>query len=143
MRQYATTADFIERYGESEALSLTRLEDPNATSIDTNLLTKRLIDASERVHSYLGIEIGSPYPVVVVDVVCTIARALLDRNRRREDVQYDYEVALQWCRDAAKGLVKIPGTDAVQVLPVRGAVALIQETEGGDWYGNYRCPVQH
>jgi len=140
--QYATATDFQNRYGAQETLALTRLENPTATTIDTALLDRRLQDASALVQGYMPAGLTAPYPTIVVTKTCEIARGLLDRNRRREDVQLDYDAALKWCEDVAKGLFKIPGIEAAQRLPVRGSMEVfsVKDEDQGDFYRGYKLP---
>jgi len=138
--QYATVNDFQDRYGDQETLALTRLENPTATTIDIDLLNRRLQDASAIVQGYMPDQLTPPYPDIVVLKTCEIARGLLDRNRRREDVQLDYEAALKWCEDVAKGLFKLPLIEAAQRLPVRGSMEVFSVEEQGGFYRGYKLP---
>ena len=126
---FATVQDFIDRYGQAEALALTRLDNPAATTVDEDLLERRLRDATTLMASYIGLELTEPYQEVLKGKACEIARAMLDRNRRREDVQLDYDAAIAWCRDVAKGLVRLPVAGGGDVVLPTPAVA---ELVGGE-----------
>jgi phage gp36-like protein len=147
MAIYATVADFQARYGEPETLAISRLDNPDATTIDAALIKTRLQDASSLIEGYMPDGLLAPYPPILIMRTCEIARGLLDRYRRREDVQLDYEAALQWCIDVSKGLFKLPAIEPSQILPERGSAEVVEAytvdtatTDDTSYYDGYRIP---
>ena len=89
-----SVADFVARYGTVEALEISQLHDPNATTIDENRIEVALYDAQCWLHSYLlamealGRELIAPS---ATRFICAGARYLLDTLRRREVVIQEWD----------------------------------------------------
>jgi phage gp36-like protein len=125
MTQFATADEFVAKFGDSEATTLTQLENPTATEPDEDLLNRALQDASAVMEGYLP-AVSAPYPQVLIACACDVARYLLDRNLAREDVRKRYEDWQSWLKQVAQGLVKIPGIEPSQDLPARGSPAIAE-----------------
>jgi phage gp36-like protein len=108
---YATTADMVELFGNSEMVELTNLDDPGAIAIDQPRLEKALDYASREVDSYLTAaqyQLPLPnVPLVLRNKVADIARYHLDSYRAREDVRQRYEDAVKWLGLLAQGKVSL------------------------------------
>lgn len=98
---YATPTDFINIFGERETLEITNLDSPSAVLPNLTILTKELAMADAEIDTYLSVNYTVPVaPVspILTRVSCVIARKLLDRYRRRDDVQNDYKEAIEWLK---------------------------------------------
>ena len=107
---YATQADMVKRFGEPELLHLT---DAGRTgSIDANIMTMALDDATSEVESYLsGVlsEALTAPPAIIISVTCDIARYRLYAGigGQTEQVKERYDDAVRWLRDVAAGKAKL------------------------------------
>lgn len=90
MPVYATAADFVAYFGTAEAIELTNLEDPNATTVSSAILTANLELASAEIDDYLLPAQRVP-SANFKRMTLEITRYKLDRNRQREDVRQRYE----------------------------------------------------
>jgi phage gp36-like protein len=107
---YATQQDFVDAFGESEAVMLTNLDDASATAINPVPLDRALVDASALIDTYCGSRYRlplSPLPVAVVPYCLDIARYRLDRIRSREDVRQRYEDAIRYLEQIVKGTISL------------------------------------
>jgi phage gp36-like protein len=116
---YATVDEFETRFGVTETIELTNLEDPLAESPDLDVLEQALELASEEIDGYLwaasyALPLASP-PLILREWCLDIARYKLDRNANREDVRRRYDDAIAWFKGLAKGLTMLPG--AAQIIP--------------------------
>jgi phage gp36-like protein len=112
---YATPADFILAFGNDEAVEITNLDNPTASTVDTPKLQRALDDATSEIDSYvLAASYSLPLasvPIVLREKCNDIARYRLDKWRNREDVRRRYEDALLWLQNLAKGLTSL-GADS-------------------------------
>lgn len=118
---YATEADLIAWCGLNAEVELTELTDPNNRSIDSDIVVDKLNQADREIDARLpGTTLTPPYPQVLVDIACRIARYLLYTTGRPDYVTADYEWALQFLADVRKGEAVIvdPG------MPSYGAPAV-------------------
>jgi phage gp36-like protein len=116
---YATVDEFETRFGATETIELTNLEDPLAESPDLDVLEQALDLASEEIDGYLwaasyALPLTSP-PLILREWCLDVARYKLDRNANREDVRRRYDDAIAWLKGLAKGLTMLPG--AAQIIP--------------------------
>jgi phage gp36-like protein len=113
---YATATDLVDRFGESELIDLTDRAQPPAGMIDADVADKALADACGEADAYLGVRytlpVTAPVPLVLVAVVCDIARYRLYENRSTEEVRKRYEDAVRWLRDVSRGAAVLPGAAA-------------------------------
>jgi phage gp36-like protein len=112
---YATPQDFIDAFGQQEAIMLTNLDDPSAIVPNLVPLNKALADATAFIDTYVGSRYVLPLTSVstVVNRYCLdIARYMLDRIRSREDVRLRYEDAIKFLTLVVKGQVSI-GADLI------------------------------
>lgn len=107
---YATLAQFIEAFGELEAIELTNLDNPEATAIDPIPMERALTDASALIDTYLGRLYRLPLPTVpavLIPCCLDIARHRLDRIRVRDDVRQNYEDRIRWLEQVCKGIISL------------------------------------
>jgi phage gp36-like protein len=112
---YGTPQDFIDAFGEVEAIDLTNLDDVAATAVNPIPLGKALDDASGFMDGYFGHRYLLPLSATsatVNRVSLDIARYFLDRIKSREDVRLRYEDALKWLEGVGKGTISL-GTETV------------------------------
>lgn len=119
MASYATPQYFIDTFGEEEALELSQIDDPNAQTIDLAKIQRALDHATAEVMTYMAgqyeLPLPTPIPTVLSYKTVVIARHLLDKNRRREDVRSDYEDVMAQLRDFATGKATLVMDDGSKV----------------------------
>lgn len=124
---YATPADLIAWCGMHGVDELTELTDPTNTALDAVLVADKLQQADTEIQARLpNLSVAAPYPRLLVDTACRIARYLLYANGRPEWVVADYQSALQFLDDvrlgkASLGLAAAP-SGACPVVTARAAV---------------------
>jgi phage gp36-like protein len=114
---YAIQQDFVDAFGESEAIMLTNLDTPNATEISSAPMDSALRRASNLIDTYCGSRYSlplNPLPEVVNGYCLDIARYFLDRVRDREDVRQRYEDAIKYLEQVCKGQISL-GADQLGV----------------------------
>lgn len=107
---YATLAQFVEAFGELEAIELTNLDNPSATAIDPVPMNRALVDASALIDTYLGRLYSLPLsvaPAVLIPCCLDLARDQLDRLRVRQDVRQNYEDRIRWLEQVCKGTISL------------------------------------
>lgn len=108
---YATKSDLIKWASEAELVQLTDLADPPAGAINDDLVTDALESADAEINSYLaqaGLATPLPNPPrVVVDRACAIARFRLSRDHASDRVTKDFDDALSWLLNVAKGNISL------------------------------------
>ena len=132
---YATAADFVAMYGEIEAIELTELENPEATTYNTAMIEMAIEQATGELNAYYAVRyelpLSEPYPKATQIQTLVIARYRLDKYRRREDVRLEYESVLRQLEWLAKGQFLL--TDALgQELPLRPATQQPTEPAVGE-----------
>ena len=114
---YAVQQDLIDRYGESELIQLT--DKTNSGEIDAPAVARALTDTDSEINGYLATRMATPLavvPSVVVDKACQIARYKLSVDHASARVTQDYQDALVWLANVAKGLVSL-GDATAQATP--------------------------
>jgi phage gp36-like protein len=104
--QYATTQEFIQAFGEQEAIQLSNLDDPMGDVVDALHIDQALQDASEEVNSYVRSRYQTPIidpPRALKRWVLDIARYLLHRYAPTDTVKKNYEDALRFLREVRDG----------------------------------------
>lgn len=107
---YADLNQFIQAFGEQEAIELTNLDDPAATAIDPIPMERALVDASALIDTYLGRLYALPLantPAALIPCCLDLARYRLDRIRVREDVRQSYEDRVRWLEQVCKGIISL------------------------------------
>lgn len=101
---YATQADMEERFGETELAQITDLE--NGTTVDEDVLSAAIDDASSEMDGYIGTRHDLPLedpPEILRMLCCDIARYHLYKAQPTETVRKRYEDAIRFLRDVASG----------------------------------------
>ena len=101
---YATSDDFIARFGEREAISLTDFNSLGA--VDIGVLGTALEDASSIVDTYVGGRYSVPLiyvPPMICNAVCNIARFQLCSTEGSEAVKALYEKTIGLLKDVSAG----------------------------------------
>ena len=114
---YATQADLVERFGETEIIQLSDRDRTGA--IESAVVTAKLADADAEIDAYLATRYTLPLasvPTVLKRVACDVARYHLFDDRVTDDVRRRYEDALKFLQAVAKGTVSI-GVDPIGQAP--------------------------
>jgi phage gp36-like protein len=106
---YATIAQFVEAFGEVEAVELSNLDDVEVVVRRDEILQRALDDGAAEMDSYFwrySLPLSSiPQPCIGCNL--DIARHRLDRVREREDVRARYEDWRKWLELVAKGTIRL------------------------------------
>jgi phage gp36-like protein len=108
---YATSADLIARYGQTEIIRLTTPDGEDPVAVDEGRANTALTSASARVDGYLRARYAVPVaasPIEIKDAVCSIARFHLAHGEQREPTEQmrkAYEDAIGWLKLVAMGTV--------------------------------------
>ena len=117
---YATEADLIAWCGLNGEFELTELTDPHNLQIDHVLVEEKLEQADNECNARLiGVPLPSeaPYPKLLVDIACRIARYFLYTTGRPQYVIDDYEYALRLLDDIRTGKATLgPGAGGEEIL---------------------------
>jgi phage gp36-like protein len=134
---YATVAQFIEAFGQVEAVELSNLDDLEIVVVRDEILERALTDASAEMDSYFWRYtlpfISLPHPLI--GCCLDIARHRLDRVREREDVRARYEDWRKWLELVAKGTIRL-GVDATQTAVTPAADTEVWSTSADRQYTN-------
>lgn len=108
---YATIEQFIENFGQWEAVEVSNLDDASDQLVDADRLQTALENASGEIDSYLA-QAGYTLPLATVPAFlvqrcCDIARYRLENRNTRQEVIDRYKDAIAWLRDVAKGVATI------------------------------------
>lgn len=106
---YASVADLVERFGETEIIELTDLEQTG--QIDTAMAEQALTDASAEIDGYLAARYRLPVTDTprLLSLLCTdIARFRLQRGVSTEQARQRYEDALAKLKGIARGEINLP-----------------------------------
>ncbi|NCJ05203.1 DUF1320 domain-containing protein [Synechococcales cyanobacterium C] len=131
---YLDASEWINFYGEDEALMVTQLDNPAATEINAALIEQALSDASEEANGYLRSRYSIPVePTRALQRwVAQIARYMLNRYSPPEIVRKDYEDAMRSLREVAKGQKNLGiETATSQPAGILGAPELVKRRGGG------------
>lgn len=115
---YASTADMIDRFGETELLALTDRNDEG--QIDQLILLRALDDADGEIDGYLAGQYTLPLtttPTVLKRIAADIARYRLQEDRPTDVARQRYDDAIAFLKLLAEGKAKL-GVD-----PTLGAAA--------------------
>lgn len=119
-----TPDDFVMAYGFREAVQLSNLDDPSATSINTERIWVAIQDACALIDSYIS-QMPRANKLIVSSsrrrVALIFARYYLDSVRRRQDVTDDYEKAVKSLDTAMQApyVAPEPSCDNPGDLPAR------------------------
>ena len=105
---YCTTNDLIDRFGESELIALSDRD--NTGSVDAQVVSAAIADASALIDGYLGGRYALPLSVIpsVLPKLCgDIARFNLYDNAVPDVVQKRYDAAINFLKSVGKGEVRL------------------------------------
>lgn len=106
---YASVADMIERFGETEIVELTDLE--HTGQVDTAMAEQALTDATAEIDGYLAARYRLPVTDTprLLSLLCTdIARYRLQRGVTTDQARQRYEDALAQLKAIARGEINLP-----------------------------------
>jgi phage gp36-like protein len=101
---YATQADMVDRFGETELSQRTNRVD--GTTIDTTVLGRALADADAEIDGYLAGRYALPLatvPTALVRVACDVARYRLYDDGITDVVRQRYEDATSFLKRISSG----------------------------------------
>lgn len=126
---YATQDELIAWCGMNGASELVELTDPTNTEIDAALVADKLAQADSEIDARLpGLPSTGPYPRVLVDIACRIARYLLYTAGRPEWIEADYQTAVKMLDDVRMGRASL-GLDASSGSSVSSPLPLVSAPE--------------
>ena len=111
---YASLNDLVDRAGEDEILQVADRDDDGIA--DPDVVAASLTHADNTVNGYLATRFAMPLtaaPPIVVTWAVAIARYHLHRDGAPDYVVRDYKEALGQLKDAARGLIDLPGVDGI------------------------------
>ncbi len=106
---YASVADLIERFGETEIVELTDLE--NTGAVDNAMAEQALTDAGAEIDGYLAARYRLPVTDTprLLSLLCTdIARYRLQKGVTTEQARQRYEDAVTKLKAIARGEINLP-----------------------------------
>lgn len=124
---YAVSQDLVDRFGSTELEQLTDRTNVPPSTIDAVVVSRALVDADGVIDGYIGKQYALPLnvvPPVLVKVAADLARYFLHGEAADKDsiVTRNYNNAIAWLKDVAKGLVSID--DGGQVPDQAGGGAI-------------------
>lgn len=117
---YLTTADYLNRFGEQEAVRLT--DETRSGVVDTVKVETAIADAVEIVNGYVGgrysVPIANP-PRILRSMVAALARELLHKTRPTPEVKDAADRARAQLKDVSIGRLGLPvATGEAAPVPV-------------------------
>jgi phage gp36-like protein len=103
---YATQADLIAWCGLQGQEELTQLTDPTNSAINGASVAAKLTMADNEINARIG-SLTAPYPAVIVNVACRIARFYLYASGRPDYVLDDFNWAMKFLDDVRTGKVSL------------------------------------
>ncbi|MBT8175031.1 gp436 family protein [Acinetobacter baumannii] len=121
---YATADAMIEKFGESEIIQLTDIEEPYQYVIDYDKLNKALKHANSQVEGYLVGRYKLPLqtiPPFLESIACDMARYHVCTSAISENdpIRTRYEDAIKTLKEIAKGTVSLGNAPAGESEPVK------------------------
>ncbi len=139
---YATQADMVARFGETEIVQLTDRVNMPPVAVDAAVLGLALESADAEIDGSLAVRYGVPLavaPRLVIDLACDIARYRLYGAGASEEVRLRYRDAAGYLERVARGTAKIPGAETLAPASSGGGVqfeggqkVFARESLGGD-----------
>jgi len=102
---YVTPQDYLDRYGYEQALKLTNLDNPQATTIDSLKLQKACDDANNLIAAY--VPPLTTVPPLLVRLGAQIANRFLHIFDPPENVIEEYNEAMRILREIAAGKISL------------------------------------
>lgn len=107
---YCTQAELENRYGTALLTEISDRTDVPTSTIDTDLITRAITDATALIDGYLAGRYALPLatvPALITDLAQRIAIYYAHSNVASEKIGKDYEAALRQLKDIASGLIKL------------------------------------
>jgi phage gp36-like protein len=109
---YAVKQDLVDRFGERELVQLTDRTNKPPSTVDDVVVGRALGDADGTIDGYVGKQYALPLsvvPPVLTKIAADLARYYLHGEAAGPDsiVTRNYNGAVAWLKDVAKGLVSI------------------------------------
>lgn len=107
---YADETDFIEAFGLQLTIELTNLEDPEADTVDSTVMTRGLTRATSLIDGYLSGRYSLPLastPELLKSLCLDIARYNLGHYAKEDDVRQRFEDALKMLQQIANGTLNL------------------------------------
>ncbi|EDQ34294.1 Mu-like prophage protein gp36 [Hoeflea phototrophica DFL-43] len=107
---YCTQIQLEARYGEALLVEISDRADVPTGTIDAELITRAITDATALIDGYLAGRYQLPLatiPALVTDLAQRIAIYYAHSNVASEKISKDYEAALRQLKDIASGLIKL------------------------------------
>lgn len=107
---YCTQIQLEARYGEALLVEISDRADVPTGTIDADLITRAITDATALIDGYLAGRYALPLatvPALVTDLAQRIAIYYAHSNVASEKIGKDYEAALRQLKDIASGLIKL------------------------------------
>lgn len=124
---YATVADMIARFGETQLIRLSRPEDRTAESVDAEKVDTALADATGLINGYVRgrymVPIAAP-PEEIIRAACILARYDLAQGEHTdpsEEMSKGRKDVITWLEDIAKELVHLDLPAAAAAGPAVGS----------------------
>lgn len=131
---YATLADLTERFGADEIKQLTDPE--NGAVINPAIVTAALTDADALVDAHLQgrytLPLATPYPLLVVNMACDLARARLFGDRITDPVRARHSDTITQLGRIADGRMALTVATGEQPAQSRRVVSG-QASSSYDW----------
>lgn len=117
---YATVANMIERFGETQIIRLSRPEDHAAVTVDATKVDTAIGDASAVIDSYIRgrytVPIATP-PAEIIRAACTLARYDLAQGENTdpsEEMAKSRKEVMDWLMGISKGHIhlEVPASSA-------------------------------
>lgn len=115
---YGDVQAMVDRFGDTEVIRLSQIEDRETGEINTGKVERALTDATAMIDSYLRgryiVPVASP-PADLVRAACIIARYDLAKSARSEPTEQmgkDYDAICKWLADIQKGAAIIDAPKA-------------------------------
>ncbi len=139
---YATVEDFENQVGTQETVELTNLDDPSATTINSDRLSKILDTASGEINSYLATRYNipvAPVPSILKTYCIDIAWYRLAQNNAPEQYATRYNNAIARLKDIEKGIMLLITDDGAAIAQRTPTNALIDDRGFtlNDWSASY------
>jgi phage gp36-like protein len=107
---YATEQEFIESFGLDLTIELTNLENPEADTVDSTVMTRGLTRASALIDGYLDGRYSLPLastPELLKSLCLDIARYQLGHYGKEDDARMRYDDALKRLQQIANGTLNL------------------------------------
>ncbi|MEH2138568.1 gp436 family protein [Nostoc sp.] len=139
---YATVEEFEEEVGLQETVELTNLDDPSATTVNSDRLNKALLAASGEINSYLATRYQipvDPVPSILKSYCIDIAWYRLAQNNAPEAFAKRYDNAIARLKDIEKGVMQLVLDDGTLFLqrPVTNQLIDDRGQLLNDWTASY------